>query len=85
VGLTTGRLDALVFFGGLLLGTWVFAAFFPQFDALTTAGEFSGGDRLPEALGLPEWLVLAALVGAAVGVFYLGGWFERRARAAGQA
>lgn len=85
VGLTTGRLDALVFFGGLLLGTWIFAAFFEQFDALTTAGEFSGGDRLPEALGLPEWLLLAALVGAAVGVFYLGGWFERRARAAGQA
>jgi len=33
---------------------------------------------------VPEWLVLAAMVGAAVGVFVLGGWFERRARAAGQ-
>lgn len=84
VGLMTGRIDAIVFFLGLLIGTFVFAGFFPQFDALTTAGEFTQGDRLPEALGLPEWLVLAAMVAAAVGVFYLGGWFERRARAAGQ-
>jgi hypothetical protein len=58
---------------------------FSVLDPLTTAGELTKGDRLPELLGLPEWLVLAALVGAAVGVYYLGGWFERRARASGQA
>ncbi len=84
VGLVTGRLDALVFFAGILIGTYVFAAFFPQFDLLTTAGEFTRGDRLPEALGVPEWLVLVAMVAAAIGVYFLGGWFERRARAAGQ-
>ena len=84
VGVMTGRIDAIVFFVGLLVGTYLFAALFPQLDALTTAGEFTQGDRLPELLGLPEWLVLAALVAAAVGVFFLGGWFERRARAAGQ-
>lgn len=84
VGLVTGRVDALVFFAGILIGTYVFAAFFPQFDLLTTAGEFTQGDRLPEALGLPEWLVLVAMVAAAIGVYFLGGWFERRARAAGQ-
>ena len=84
VGLMTGRLDAVVFFVGLFIGTFVFASFFGQLDALTTAGESTAGDRLPELLGLPEWLVLVALVAAAVGVFYLGGWFERKARAAGQ-
>lgn len=84
VGLMTGRIDAIVFFAGLLVGTYLFAALFPQLDALTTAGEFTRGDRLPELLGLPEWLVLATLVAAAVGVFFLGGWFERRAHAAGQ-
>lgn len=84
VGVMTGRIDAIVFFLGLLVGTYLFAALFPQFDALTTAGEFTQGDRLPEALGVPEWLVLAVLVAAAIGVFFLGGWFERRARAAGQ-
>lgn len=83
VGLMTGRIDALVFFVGLFIGTLVFAQFFPQLDALTTAGELTKGDRLPEALGVPEWLVLAVLVAAAVGVFFLGGWFERRARRLG--
>jgi hypothetical protein len=85
VGLMTGRIDALVFLIGILLGTFVFAELFPVLDQLTTAGEFTKGDRLPEWLGVPEWLVLAALVGAAVGVYYLGGWFERKARASGQA
>ncbi|MEA3394026.1 MAG: YeeE/YedE thiosulfate transporter family protein [Pseudomonadota bacterium] len=84
VGLMTGRIDALVFFAGLLIGTYLFAGFFPQLDALTTAGELTRGDRLPELLGVPEWLVLVVLVAAAIGVFFLGGWFERRARAAGQ-
>jgi hypothetical protein len=85
VGVMTGRIDALVFLVGILIGTFAFAEMFPVLDPLTTAGEFTQGDRLPELLGLPEWLVLAALVGAAVGVYYLGGWFERRARASGQA
>lgn len=84
VGLMTGRIDAIVFFVGLLIGTYIFAGFFPQLDALTTAGEFTHGDRLPEWLGVPEWQVLVVLVAAAIGVFLLGGWFERRARAAGQ-
>jgi hypothetical protein len=80
----TGRLDAWVFFLGLLIGTFAFAGSFAWLEPLTSAGEFKGGDRLPEALGAPEWLVLAVLVAAAVGVFYLGGWFERKARANGQ-
>lgn len=85
VGLMTGRIDAIVFFVGLLIGTFLFAGFFPQLDALTTAGELTKGDRLPELLGVSEWLVLVAMVAAAIGVYFLGGWFERRARAAGQA
>ena len=80
VGITTGRVDAMVFFIGLLVGTFAFASLFPWLEPLTTAGELTQGDRLPQLLGLPEWLVLAILVGAAIGVFYLGGWFERRAR-----
>lgn len=81
VGITTGRIDAMVFFIGLLLGTFAFASIFAWLEPLTMAGEMTKGDRLPELLGLPEWLVLAALAAAAVGIFFLGGWFERRARA----
>lgn len=85
VGAMTGRLDAMVFFVSLLLGTFAFASLFPFLESLTTAGELTRGDRLPQVLGVPEWLVLAVLVAAAVGVFFLGGWFERRARQRGTA
>lgn len=85
VGITTGRVDAMVFFAGLLVGTFAFASLFPWLEPLTTAGELTKGDRLPELLGVPEGLVLFILVGAAIGVFYLGGWFERRAQAIPQA
>ncbi|MBU0587525.1 MAG: YeeE/YedE family protein [Gammaproteobacteria bacterium] len=84
VGMMTGRIDALVFLVGILIGTFAFASMFPLFDPLTTAGELTTGDRLPEFLGVPEWMVLTVLVAAAVGVFVLGGWFERRARQLGQ-
>ena len=82
VGITTGRVDAIVFFAGLLIGTFAFAGLFGWLEPLTTAGELTKSDRLPELLDLPEWLVLTVLVGAAVGVFYLGAWFGRRALAA---
>ena len=85
VGITTGRVDAIVFFAGLLIGTFAFAGLFDWLEPLTTAGELTKGTRLPELLGLPEWAVLALLVAAAVGVFRLGGWFERRARATPEA
>lgn len=85
VGLMTGRLDAVVFFIGLFIGTFLFAGLFSQLDALTTAGDLGEGmDRLPQLLGVPEWLVLGAMVVAAVGIYALGGWFERRARSLGQ-
>jgi hypothetical protein len=83
VGITTGRIDAIVFFVGLLIGTFAFAGMFAWLEPLTTAGEFAKGDRLPDVLGVPEWLVLAVLIAAAAGVFVLGGWFEKKARASG--
>lgn len=85
VGVMTGRIDAMVFFVALLVGTFAFASLFPFLEPLTTAGELTKGDRLPEVLGVPEWLVLVVLVAAAIGVFFLGGWFERRARQSGTA
>jgi hypothetical protein len=77
VGLVSGRLDALVFLAGLLFGTWLFADAFGTLEALTTAGDFSGGDTLQAALHLPAWLIDAALAAVAVGLFWLGARFER--------
>jgi hypothetical protein len=79
VGLFSGRLDAGVFLIGLLLGTWVFAGLYgPTIQALMDAAEVMSGDTLPDALGIPAWSVVLAMVAALGGVYALGQKFERR-------
>ncbi len=77
VGFVSGRLDALVFLIGLLLGTGLFAGAFGVVEGWTTAGELSSADTLPALLHAPAWLVDLAMVAAAVIVFWLAGRFER--------
>lgn len=78
VGLVSGRIDAVVFFIGLLLGTGVFAGGFGALEAWTTSGELKSADTLPALLHLSPWIVDAAMVAAAVFVFWLAARFERR-------
>ncbi len=79
VGLFSGRLDALVFLVGLLLGTVVFAGLYgPAIEVLMAMGEVQAGDTFTDAYGIPEVAMLALLMVALVAVFYFGSWFERR-------
>ena len=79
VGLSSGRLDALVFILGLLLGTALFAgAYGPALRSLMAMGEIIDGDTFTDAYGVAEPVVLGILAVALVGIFYLGSWFERR-------
>jgi hypothetical protein len=81
VGLFSGRLDALLFLVGLLLGTVVFAGLYgPAVERLLALGEIAGGDTFGEALGVSDVWVIAALVAALVGVFVLGSRMERGRR-----
>lgn len=81
VGLASGRLDALVFLLGLLVGTVGFAALYgPAVEGLLSSGELSAGDTFADAFGIPD-AVLIALVGVMlVAVFMVGGRLERRSR-----
>ena len=79
VGLFSGRLDALVFVIGLLLGTFVFAGVYgPAIEAVMSLGEVEGGDTFTDAWGISEITMLGILGAALVAVFYAGSWFERR-------
>lgn len=78
VGFVSGRIDALVFLAGLLLGTGLFAGAFGSVEAWTTAGEVTTGDTLPALLHVPAWVVDVGMVAAAVFVFWLAARFERR-------
>jgi len=79
VGLFSGRLDALVFIVGLLLGTFVFAGLYgPAIEAVMAMGEIETGDTFTDAWNTPEWLIMAILCAALIGVYKAGTWFERR-------
>lgn len=79
VAVMSGRLDAIVFLVGLIVGTVVFAGAYEQLEAWTVAGEFVGGDTLPSALGVSDLLINAVMVLAAIAVFIGGSAMERRA------
>ncbi len=78
VGFVSGRLDAALFLIGLILGTWGFAWAFPQIEFLTSLGELSSVNTLPELIHVSPLYVNAALILMAIGVFLMGGWMERK-------
>jgi len=79
VGLFSGRLDALVFIVGVVLGTTGFAVFYgTALKSLKAAWLIAEGDTFTDVYGTPELVVLAILGLALIAVFYFGSWFERR-------
>jgi hypothetical protein len=81
VGLFSGRLDALVFLVGLLLGTVAFAGVYGSaVEAIMGMWELEGGDTFTDAFGISELAMLGILGACLVAVFYAGAWFERRSQ-----
>lgn len=78
VGLFTGRIDALFFMLGILIGATLFAANFDALQGLYLAARGPKGQTLSALTGLPVWLILLLLAGLALAGFRLGAWFERR-------
>ncbi|WP_101067488.1 DUF6691 family protein [Roseovarius salinarum] len=77
-GLASGRLDALVFMVGMVVGVWVFAWAYEPLKGLYFAAQGPKGQTLPELFGLPTWAILLALVVLAVAGFRVGSALERR-------
>lgn len=79
VGMASGRIDALVFIVGLLVGTFAFAAAYgPAIRSMMAIGEIIDGDTFTDVYGVAEPILLGALGLVLVAVFYAGSWFERR-------
>ncbi len=74
VGATAGRIDGIVFFVGLVIGVVMFAGVFGNIEPFLTAAPGPQAQTVGELLHIPDWLVLALLVGGAV----LVGWLSRR-------
>jgi uncharacterized membrane protein YedE/YeeE len=78
VGFVSGRIDAAIFLIGLLLGTWLFAGFFDSLEPLTEMGEYMKAQTLPEAFNVSDITVNVIMIIAAIGVFVLGTFMEKR-------
>lgn len=79
VGLFSGRLDALIFVVGLLLGTVLFAfSYGTTLEHLMAAGEIESGDSITDIWGISPWISLVVMLIILFVVFKLGSWFEKK-------
>ncbi len=60
-----GRIDGIVFFTGLLVGTILFANAYTWISPLMEAAAGPQGQTLPQLLHVPGWVILAALAAVA--------------------
>jgi hypothetical protein len=65
VGAASGRLDALAFIAGLIAGVWVFAETYLVIARWLASGDL-GAITLGDLLGVPFWVLAAALVAMTV-------------------
>ena len=70
MGAASGRLDALVFMGGVVAGVLVFAEAYPRLEAFVWSGGL-GGVTLAELLGVPFWALAVGVAMMALGTFWL--------------
>lgn len=78
VGLFSGRMDALIFVLGLLLGTFAFAGLYgPAVETVMAAFEIEAGDTVPDAWGLSAGLVIFIMGLGVVAVYVFGGRMEK--------
>ncbi|WP_099556721.1 DUF6691 family protein [Hartmannibacter diazotrophicus] len=77
VGIAAGRIDALVFAVGMIVGTSVFAWVFEPLQGFYFAAKGPDAQRLPDLFGIPEWVVLGLLIVIAIAGFLLGSKLER--------
>lgn len=73
VGFVSGKIDGLMFFVGLILGTFVFAGAYDAIEPILEAVPGPEAQTVPELLHLPTPVVLLMLVACLVGV----GWMTR--------
>ncbi|MHC1741405.1 MAG: rhodanese-like domain-containing protein [Syntrophobacteraceae bacterium] len=82
VGLASGKMDALVFLGGALLGSILFNELFPVVKSLYAWGE-SGVVFVYDAVGLSRAAFAFSLTLVAVGCFWGSEYIERRKSGSG--
>jgi len=72
-----GKIDALVFIGGIFIGVFAFGEAYPLWESFFKAG-FQGYPRLNEVIGVSQGVLALLIVLIAFGAFYVGEWAEKK-------
>lgn len=72
-----GKIDAMFFIGGLLVGVLIFAEGYPLWEKFYNA-KFMGIPTLSQKLGLKDGVVVLGVIVVAMGMFYVGEWAEKK-------
>ena len=78
VGFFSGRIDALFFIIGIIIGVLLFAIFFEFIEPLYLAAKGPESQTLSELIHLPTWMIVIILFILAVAGFILGNRFEEK-------
>ena len=74
-----GKLDGIVFLGGMFIGGFLFSESFPLWQNLYNSGS-QGSKMINDAFGISPELFTFFLVLAAVGMFYGAAWVQKKVK-----
>ncbi|MFA6469831.1 MAG: rhodanese-like domain-containing protein [Bacteroidota bacterium] len=83
-GMAIGKIDAMFFVGGGLIGVFLYAELYPWFEGITNAS-FLGNIRIFNSIGISQGLFALALIAVAVGAFAATTMIERKVNPDGPA
>jgi uncharacterized protein len=76
-GAAIGKIDGMVFVGGLFIGIYGFAFTYPLWEKMYFA-KYLGEPKVSESLGLSDGLFGLILILIALGMFYAAEWAEKK-------
>jgi len=74
-----GRIDGLVFFGGMFIGVFAFSESFSLFENMFYSGS-QGAKMINDVFGISPQLFTFFLVLAAVGMFFGAAWVQKKVK-----
>lgn len=76
-GAAIGKIDAMVFIGGLFLGIIIFGEGYPLYEKFYKDG-FMGEIKLNQFIGISQGLLALGFVLMALAMFWVGEWAEKK-------
>jgi hypothetical protein len=74
-----GRIDGIVFLGGMFIGVFIFSEAFPLFETMYYSNSL-GAKMINEVLGISPELFTFLLVLMAIGMFYGASWIQGKVK-----